>query len=117
LDQLKELGWSVHFDGHRDYTQLRPTSDPPVGKLLNTRYVSAVTESVAASVQAQLEKGSLALTLGGDHSVALGTFSGTARVYPDAALIWIDAHAVSRSVFSPFVSPSTVTAYGPFQKG
>ncbi|KAK3808162.1 MAG: hypothetical protein JOS17DRAFT_549329 [Linnemannia elongata] len=93
LDQLKELGWTVHFDGHRDYTQLRPASDPPVGKLLNTRYVSAVTESVAASVQALLEKGSLALTLGGDHSVGLGTFSGTARVHPDAALIWIDAHA------------------------
>ncbi|KAF8931876.1 Arginase, catabolizes arginine to ornithine and urea [Haplosporangium gracile] len=68
-------------------------SDPLVEKLLDTRYVSEVTESVAASVQAQLERGSLALTLGGDHSVALGTFSGTARVHPDAALIWIDTHA------------------------
>ncbi|KAF9098993.1 Arginase, catabolizes arginine to ornithine and urea [Mortierella sp. GBA35] len=93
LDQLKDLGWSVSFDGHRDYTQLRPASDPPVGKLLNARYVSAVTESVAHSVEAHLKKGSLALTLGGDHSVALGTFAGTARVHPDAALIWIDAHS------------------------
>ena len=94
LDQLQELDWKVKFDGHRDYTQLRPASDPPVGKLLNARYVSAVTESVAKSVAAHLKEGSLALTLGGDHSIALGTVAGTMSVHPDAALIWIDAHAV-----------------------
>ncbi|KAF9950077.1 Arginase, catabolizes arginine to ornithine and urea [Mortierella alpina] len=93
LDQLQELGWQVKFDGHRDYTLMKPASDPPVGRLLNARYVSAVTESVASSVSAHLREGSLALTLGGDHSIALGTVAGTMAVHPDACLIWIDAHA------------------------
>ncbi|KAK3813146.1 MAG: Ureohydrolase [Benniella sp.] len=93
LDQLKELDWEVEFDGHRDYTVMRPEDDPPVGKLLNARYVSAVTESVAKSVSHHLKEGSLALTLGGDHSIALGTVSGTKAIYPDAGLIWVDAHA------------------------
>lgn len=97
LDQLKELNWKVKFDGHRDYAQMRPASDPPVGKLLNARYVSTVTQSVAGSVAAHLKEGSLALTLGGDHSIALGTVAGTMSVHPDAALIWIDAHAVSEN--------------------
>jgi arginase len=93
LDQLKELEWQVKFDGHRDYNQMQPASDPPVGKLLNARFVSAVTESVANSVAAHLKEGSLALTLGGDHSIALGTVSGTMSVHPNAGLIWVDAHA------------------------
>lgn len=78
---------------------MQPASDPPVGKLLNARFVSAVTESVATSVAAHLKEGSLALTLGGDHSIALGTVSGTMSVHPDAGLIWVDAHAVSYFYF------------------
>jgi len=31
---------------------------------------------------------------GGDHSLALGTISGSAKVYPDIGVLWIDAHAV-----------------------
>ncbi|KAG0223770.1 arginase [Mortierella sp. GBAus27b] len=93
LNQLKELDWDVEFEGHRDYTTLRPKDDPPVGKLLNARYVSAVTESVSNSVSNYLKKGSLALTLGGDHSIALGTVSGTMAIHPNAGLIWVDAHA------------------------
>ncbi|KAG0370531.1 Arginase, catabolizes arginine to ornithine and urea [Gamsiella multidivaricata] len=105
LNQLQELEWSVKFDGHRDYTVMQPTSDPPVGKLLNARYVSAVTESVASSVSAHLKEGSLALTLGGDHSIALGTVSGTMSVHPDAGLIWVDAHA-------PCLSPDRLVYIG-----
>jgi arginase len=33
--------------------------------------------------------------LGGDHSVALATVSGVFGAYPNACLIWVDAHAVS----------------------
>lgn len=33
------------------------------------------------------------LTLGGDHSIAIGTVSAVLDKYPDAGLLWIDAHA------------------------
>ncbi|KAG0098767.1 Arginase, catabolizes arginine to ornithine and urea [Podila epicladia] len=113
LDQLKELDWQVKFDGHRDYTLMQPASDPPVGKLLNARYVSAVTESVANSVASHLKEGSLALTLGGDHSIALGTVSGTMSVHPDAGLIWVDAHAIKEfSWVKPCLTPDRLVYIG-----
>lgn len=32
------------------------------------------------------------LTLGGDHSIAMGSISGVARVHPDLCVLWVDAH-------------------------
>ncbi|RIB22718.1 arginase [Gigaspora rosea] len=93
IDQIVEMGWSVEFDGHHKFNELRPAEDPNIGKLKKPRYVSRVTKAVAESVESHLKKGHLALTLGGDHSLALGTVSGTFAAYPDACLIWIDAHA------------------------
>lgn len=33
------------------------------------------------------------MTLGGDHSLAMGTIAGTKRKYPNAGVVWVDAHA------------------------
>lgn len=59
----------------------------------NPRTVSAVTQSVADTVEAAAKQGSLPLTIGGDHSLALGTLSGTLRQRPEAGVIWVDAHS------------------------
>jgi arginase len=93
LEQLTELGWDCEFDGHRDLSSFRPTHDPEIRKLKQPRYVARVTEAVSKAVKSHIEKGQLALTLGGDHSLAMGTVAGTFAVHPDAVLIWIDAHA------------------------
>ncbi|KAL1922116.1 uncharacterized protein VTP21DRAFT_10758 [Calcarisporiella thermophila] len=93
IDQLKDLDWKVEFDGHQDYTQLKPESDPEIGNLKNPRYVSRVTQEVSRRVAAHAKKGNLVLTLGGDHSIAMGTVSGVFEAHPDACLIWVDAHA------------------------
>jgi len=96
IDQVKELGWQVEFDGKLvDYHKLQPAAgeDMDIGVLKQPRFVSLVTEKVANVVEAQCTQGNLAVTLGGDHSIALGTISGSARVHPDLCVIWIDAHA------------------------
>ncbi|CAI2181211.1 4043_t:CDS:2, partial [Funneliformis geosporum] len=93
IEQLEELEWNVEFDGHHKLTELRPAEDPNIGKLKKPRYVSRVTEAVSKAVESHLKRGQLALTLGGDHSLALGTVVGTLSVHPEACLIWIDAHA------------------------
>lgn len=101
IDQLTELGWEVDFDEKfPDYEHLNPERviDPSapkfnVGKLKNAEYVSKVCESIHHTVRGHCEKGSLALTLGGDHSVAMGTVSGSAAVYPNLGVVWVDAHA------------------------
>jgi len=92
-DQLTELGWKVQFDGHHQFEDISAANDPPIGKLKNPRLVSKVTEAVAKTVAEHAKKGCLSLTLGGDHSLAMGTISGTLSAYPDACVIWIDAHA------------------------
>ncbi|KAJ7172039.1 Ureohydrolase [Mycena filopes] len=93
VEQLTELGWKVKFDGHHQFEEVNAITDPPIGKLKNPRLVSAVTEAVAKVVGGHAKKGELPVTLGGDHSLAMGTISGTLDAHPDACVIWIDAHA------------------------
>lgn len=59
----------------------------------NPRAVSAVAKSVADTVESFSKQGKLPLTLGGDHSLGLGTLTGTLRSHPNAGVLWIDAHA------------------------
>jgi len=100
LSQLEGLGWKVKFDGHHQFEEINAADDPPIGKLKNPRLVSCVNQSVAKVVGDHGSKGELPVTLGGDHSLAMGTVSGTLKNYPDACLIWIDAHADINTVES-----------------
>ncbi|PPR01500.1 hypothetical protein CVT26_015123 [Gymnopilus dilepis] len=93
IKDLESLGWKVKFDGHHQFEEISAASDPPIGILKNPRLVSRVTQSVAKAVGGHAAKGELPVTLGGDHSLAMGTISGTLSKYPDACVIWIDAHA------------------------
>ncbi|KAH9011614.1 arginase [Lactarius pseudohatsudake] len=77
VEQLKDLGWVVEFDGHHQFEDISAAVDPPTGKLRNPRLVSNVTEAVGRVVAGCASKGSLPLTLGGDHSLAMGTIAGT----------------------------------------
>ncbi|THH19480.1 hypothetical protein EW146_g1709 [Bondarzewia mesenterica] len=93
IQQLTGLGWKVQFDGHHQFEDISTESDPPIGKLKNPRLVSKVTEAVAKVVGDHAKQGQLPLTLGGDHSLAMGTIGGTLSKYPDLTVIWVDAHA------------------------
>ncbi|KAH9857221.1 Ureohydrolase [Lenzites betulinus] len=92
-EQLTELGWDVQFDGHHQFDAIEAANDPPIGKLKNARLVSRVCSAVADVVGEHAKNGQLPLTLGGDHSLAMGTISGTLQKYPDACVVWVDAHA------------------------
>lgn len=92
LDQIKELGYNVSFGGHQQFAQvMTKEEDPDIGKLKRPKYVGSVTHAVKDAVAQKCKAGELALTLGGDHSLAIGTVSGVFEAYPDACLIWIDA--------------------------
>lgn len=125
LTQLsEELGYTLHGDEQvRNFDEYQPTvtgrdatvsnstpkfDDPDVRGMKNPRSVSAVTEQISELVYQQARQGRLALTLGGDHSIAIGTVSGVARAVrercaadgtlpesttPEIAVIWVDAHA------------------------
>lgn len=106
LDALRDdLDFKVHYDKNvHDYASLKPASDPPLHiagaskPMLNPLTVSAAAEAISAQVYEQAKEGRLVLTLGGDHSIAVGTVSGSAkatreRLGRDIAVIWVDAHA------------------------
>ncbi|KAK9466809.1 hypothetical protein V1512DRAFT_262399 [Lipomyces arxii] len=90
-NQLKSLDWTVSSVNELEFTP--PKSDPDEGKLKRPRFVSEATKKVATEVAASVKAGTFALTIGGDHSLAIGTVSGVFSQFPDACLLWIDAHA------------------------
>lgn len=100
LTQLQtELGYKLHgHDSVNLYEELTPESDPPIRNMKNPRTVSAVTRKISSETYTHSAAGRMTLTLGGDHSIAIGTISGTAkatreRLGRDIAVIWVDAHA------------------------
>ncbi|KAK5687611.1 Arginase, catabolizes arginine to ornithine and urea [Elasticomyces elasticus] len=100
IDQLKDdLEYTVHYDGEvHAYSNLMPTEDPDHRNMKKPRAVSAVTQQLSKQVYEHAKEGRFVLTLGGDHSIAIGTISGTAkamreRLGRDIAVIWVDAHA------------------------
>jgi arginase len=54
--------------------------------------VVQVTEELANIVTETLLNNEFPLILGGDHSIALGSISGVARVHKNVGVLWIDAH-------------------------
>lgn len=98
-DLRDELKYDVKYDETvHAYTELLPADDPDHRNMKNPRAVSAVTQKLSSQVYEHAREGRFVLTLGGDHSIAIGTVSGTAkaireRLGRDMAVIWVDAHA------------------------
>lgn len=93
LDDIKNLGWDVEYEDLLKFEAIDEKDDPPIGILKRPRLVSKASKNLSEAISTAAAKGNLVLTLGGDHSLAMGTVSGTFAQYPDACLIWIDAHA------------------------
>ena len=100
IDQLKnDLEFQVTYDGQvHAYSDLMPRDDPDYRNMQRPKAVSAVTRALSEQVYEHASKGRFVLTLGGDHSIAIGTIAGTAkatreRLGREIAVIWVDAHA------------------------
>jgi arginase len=100
IKQLEEdLDFTVAYDDKvHSYSGLIPADDPPYRNMKGPKFCSAVTKEVSEQVYEYAKDGKLVLTLGGDHSIAIGTISGTARAVRERlgrelAVIWVDAHA------------------------
>lgn len=102
-EDLERLGYSVNVVQNPKFKS-RPLKEGPNQALMkNPLYVSNVTRQVRNIVQQELEKQRIAVNIGGDHSLAIGTVEGVQAVYDDACVLWIDAHA---DINTPDSSPS-----------
>lgn len=104
--RIEQLGYSVRDLG--DMRLERPQSFPPAEeKLKYVREISNACEQLAVEVETILDAKHLPLILGGDHSIAIGSFAGVASHYQkqqkSLGLIWFDAHA---DMNTPDTTPS-----------
>jgi len=100
IEQLNAMDFNVMLTGNKihNYNEFFPESDPPIGIIKLPRTVGIVNKILADQVYQHVKAGRLALQIGGDHSMALGTISGIARgikerLGKDIKVIWVDAHA------------------------
>ena len=104
--QLRRLGFAVA----REDDIPAPAMETRTVEDEKARYKPQILEvctQLATEVKRHLEDGAFPLVLGGDHSIAMGTFAGTSGYFRDrgesAGLIWFDAHG---DMNVPGVSPS-----------
>jgi arginase len=91
-DRLRALGVEVDDLG----TVAVPDPDTRAIGDARVKYLEPIVSVAAATadrVAQAVEQGSLPVVLGGDHSIALGSISGVARVRRPLGVIWFDAHA------------------------
>ncbi len=93
---IGELGYEVKDYG--DVEIIKPDYIAPTGE--NPKYLKemlASYENMATDIKKILKDNAFPLILGGDHSIAAGTFSAVSSFYRDKGeeigLIWFDAHA------------------------
>ncbi|HEV7236846.1 MAG TPA: arginase [Ktedonobacteraceae bacterium] len=90
-EQLRSHGHTVHDTGNLFIPQPENQSigDPKVKYL---EPIVHAAEELANIVFSTLQAQEFPLVLGGDHSIALGSLAGVARIHKDVGVLWIDAH-------------------------
>jgi arginase len=97
LRRIRELGLEGEDLGNIDAPLASSVSQDEV-----VPAIAGVCRRLRDRVEASRRSGAVVITLGGDHSVAIGSVTGTLRVAP-AGLLWIDAHG---DYNTPETSPS-----------
>ncbi|MCI0661047.1 MAG: arginase [Acidobacteria bacterium] len=93
--RLAELGYQVIDEGNfvvRNAEMMQITDR----QLKYLPEIAAACQKLSAQVQTALERDSIPIILGGDHSIAIGSVSGLASYYrkrdQQIGVIWFDAH-------------------------
>lgn len=104
--QLRRMGYTVA----REEDIPAPAMETGTSEDLKARFKPQILEvctRLAERVLAILDEGDFPLVLGGDHSIAMGTFAGTSAHFrargESVGLLWFDAHG---DMNIPGVSPS-----------
>lgn len=93
LSRLKKMGLDVIDKGNIEVPTLdveKFNSDQE--GLKNYDEIVTVSENLSKATSEIVKKGNFPLTLGGDHSIAVGSISGISQHYENLGVIWYDAH-------------------------
>lgn len=105
-NRIANLGYDVEDLG--DLPVERPRSTPAAGeKLKYLGEIQVACERLASKVEEITDAGKLPITIGGDHSIAIGSLAGVVKTFRKRdqrlGLIYFDAHA---DMNTPETSPS-----------
>ncbi len=104
MERLRRVGYEVKDFGNVE-VPIMETLDPGAP---NARYLAEITEvseRLSQRIVAIMEQGYMPITVGGDHSAAIGSVAGVAtfREGRPFGLLWVDAHG---DLNSPETTPS-----------
>ncbi|CAM9441485.1 unnamed protein product [Chrysoparadoxa australica] len=106
IKSLAGLGWRVEDSGDIEMHNLPVGGANPElcgGAALHSKAVGEGCRRLAEITAKKATEGRLVLTLGGDHSVSMGSLAGVLKARPNTGVIWVDAHA---DLNVPATSPS-----------
>nr|XP_020655540.1 arginase-2, mitochondrial isoform X2 [Pogona vitticeps] len=92
VGKLSRMGCQVYDVGDLNFTQV-PNDELYNNLVKYPRSVGLASQVLADTVNEAVAAGHSCVTIGGDHSLALGSISGHTRQYPHLCVIWVDAHA------------------------
>ena len=109
VSRIKALGYSVHKEVEIVVPEVLTWWEKSTSALHSrcVPEIAAVSQAVAQAVEEALEAGTVAITIGGDHSLAIGSIAGVSSYYrkrkEEFGLVWFDAHG---DINTPATSPS-----------
>lgn len=91
--RLSRIGYTVCDGGNITVPVVEEISpEPEALRMHNASAIGIVCRNLHGQVRAALDAGETVITLGGDHSVALGTVSAALSQPGKVGVLWIDAH-------------------------
>lgn len=79
-----------------------PLTDIQINGIKNYNAVCQMKEVLKTCVNEATNKGKNVVTIGGDHSIAIGSIAGVLQTYPNLGVLWFDAHTdINTELSSP----------------
>ncbi len=110
IGTAESLGWTLGKNSEIDIRNLTwnsPAADVPAHqhgtRIKFPKELGDACQDIARLAEASAKEGAFTLTLGGDHSIAIGSIGGALLSRPDLGVIWVDAHG---DFNTPETSPS-----------
>ena len=110
IELIEGLGWKVKSNVEINHPQLKWNSPhaplPAHQQGVNIKFPIELGETcrqIAELAKQSNDKQAFTLTLGGDHSIAIGSIGGALLSRPNLGVIWVDAHG---DFNTPETSPS-----------
>ncbi len=91
-EDLKEIGFNVKIIKPPFQSSTVNNKRAEKNRIKNINAILKINEWLAKIVTSEIKSNSIPLTIGGDHSLAIGTITGTSDALGNIGVLWIDRH-------------------------